>query len=216
MAIENIVRPVWRSFVERYESEAAAWVRDGGCAVVWRESPAKTQPFAWLLLPLEADGTMTEQPFWAMLSLHRDSFAVVSEGACAGLATVRVLRDYEHEVERWCERDSKHREHVHTVTLDCMTCGACCKNNRVILEPEDLARFADGDREDLGRRPYVRRDGKLLLVALVDARGRAGDCVHLRESTCGIYTVRPQSCRDFPAGTEPCLLSRLEEFGIDD
>ena len=49
-------------------------------------------------------------------------------------------------------------------------------------------------------------------------RLRAEDkaCVHLRGTLCGIYTLRPDNCSVFPAGSEPCLGSRKEEFDIDD
>jgi Fe-S-cluster containining protein len=128
-----------------------------------------------------------------------------------GLATVRVARAYEHEVEHWCERDSKHREPTRELELDCTTCAACCIDNRVVLDEDDLARLAGDDRPELAKKPWVRTEKGVKLLAL-DKTSRA--CVHLREDKlCGIYERRPDNCRWFPAGTEPCLIARREEFG---
>lgn len=208
---EKILRPVWRSFKERFLSNAAAWVRSGGCAVVWR--PAKGPDAAWLLLPLDDEGgadAMPEPAYWAMLAVYLEKYKRIARGPAKGLATVRVARDYEHEVEHWCERDSKYEASTREIELDCMTCAACCINNRVVLDKEDLDRLAGSDRPELIKKPYVRTEKGVKLLALDKGTGA---CVHLKGQLCGIYERRPDNCRWFPAGTEPCLIARRDEFG---
>ncbi|MBL8678771.1 MAG: YkgJ family cysteine cluster protein [Myxococcales bacterium] len=211
---EKFARPVWRSFTQKYLSNAAEWVRSGGCAVVWR--PAKGGPAAWLLLPLDDEGgddAMPEPAYWAMLAVYLERYTRIARGAAKGLATVRVARDYEHEVEHWCERDSKYREPTRELELDCTTCAACCIKNRVVLDDADLARLAGTDRPELTKKPYVRTDKGVKLLALDKTTGA---CVHLNNKLCGIYERRPDNCRWFPAATEPCLIARREEFGWED
>jgi hypothetical protein len=211
---QKITRPVWRSFTQRFIRHAAEWVRAGGCAVVWR--PAKGGPAAWLLLPLNHEGgtdAMPEQPYWAMLAVYLEKYKRIARGAAKGLATVRVARAYEHEVEHWCERDSKYPGPTREIELDCMTCAACCFNNKVVLDEQDLARLAGTDHPEYANKPYVRTVKGVKLLALDK---RTGACVHLNGRLCGIYERRPDNCRWFPAGTEPCLLARREEFGWED
>jgi Fe-S-cluster containining protein len=214
--LEKMTRPVWRSFTERFLGNAAAWVRSGGCAVVWRPSRAKDRPAAWLLLPLDDEGgeeAMPEQPYWAMLAVYLERYKRLESGPAKGLATVRVGRDYEHEVERWCERDSKHREPIREIELDCTTCAACCIDNRVVLDEADLKRLASDGHEAHRKKPYVRTEKGVKLLAL-DETTKA--CVHLKDKLCGVYERRPDNCRWFPAGTEPCMIARRDEFGWDD
>src|SRR5262249_40869446 len=112
------------------------------------------------------------------------------------------------------ERDSVFPGPTRTMILDCLACGACCKENEVVLEDEDLERFAGAGRTELARRPLARRrkDGRLVLVLLKNKR-----CRHLGgDNRCGIYPIRPNACSEFPAGSECCLFSREEELGIVD
>lgn len=211
---EKILRPVWRSFRERFLENAVEWVHSGGCAVVWR--PAKGGDAAWLLLPLDEEGgvdAMPEPAYWAMLAVYLSKYKRIARGRAKGLATVRVARAYEHEVEYWCERDSKHREPTRELELDCTTCAACCIDNNVILDEDDLQRLEGDDRPDLVKKPYIRTKKGVKLLAL-DAKTK--HCLHLKDKMCGIYERRPDACRWFPAGTEPCLISRREEFGWED
>jgi Fe-S-cluster containining protein len=206
----KIRRPLWRSYSQRFIANAAAHVRAGGHALLWRPGPSS--PVAWMLLPLDAEGDMPLMATWSMLALEKRRFDVVRRGPARGLATMRIPRDYETAVEGWCERDAMWPGATREIELDCVTCAACCRNNRVQLEPEDYALWRANDRKDLAGRAYTRRrDGQVLLRLRTD-----GACVHLQGALCDIYPLRPDACRVFPAGSEPCLESRREEFGAND
>ena len=59
-------------------------------------------------------------------------------------------------------------------------------------------------------KPWVRTVKGVKLMSL-EPNGR---CVHLHnDNKCGIYEMRPDNCRWFPVGTEPCLIARREEHG---
>jgi hypothetical protein len=81
--------------------------------------------------------------------------------------------------------------------LDCMTCGACCREayDAVDVGPRAAARIAASMIE--------RRDGRLYLR-------RAGDrCAALEgHYRCTMYDARPASCRDFERGGRHCLSAR--------
>jgi hypothetical protein len=97
--------------------------------------------------------------------------------------------------------------------LDCQACAACCRDNRVELEKGDIERFQRANRSELARPPYARKDGKKVVLRLLLSR----DCRHLgADKSCGIYDIRPESCRVFPPGSEGCLYSREIELGIVD
>jgi hypothetical protein len=206
--MQVIERPVWRSFTEKWLKNAAEWVRRGGAALVWRKTASV--PSAWLLLPLDADGAMPEMAYWALLALYRDTYTAITRGHAKGLAWSRVQHAYEHEVELWCERDSVHLAPVRKLELDCLACGACCEKNRVVLDGDDFARFTEAGRPELLKKPWVRTVKGVKLMALQPN----GKCVHLQhDNRCDIYALRPDNCRWFPAGTEPCLIARREERG---
>jgi Fe-S-cluster containining protein len=97
--------------------------------------------------------------------------------------------------------------------LDCETCAACCRDNRVELEEQDIERFERANRAELARPPYTRKEGKKVVLRLLRSR----DCRHLgADRRCGIYDLRPESCRVFPPASEGCLFSRESELGIFD
>jgi hypothetical protein len=206
--VSNVVRrPLWRSFTQRFLANAAAHVRAGGHAMVWRPGP--TKPVAWMLLPCGPEGEITELGLWSMLSLNKRNYEVIDSGPAKGLATMRIPRDYEAAVEAWCERDSKWPGATREIELDCVACSACCRANRVVLDDDDFARWRAAGRDDLRGRAYTRTSkGAVVLRLKADKT-----CVHLNGTLCGIYTLRPDNCSLFPAGSEPCLQSRLEEFG---
>jgi Fe-S-cluster containining protein len=206
----TIRRPLWRSFTERFIANAAEHVRAGGHALVWRKGPAK--PVGWIVVPCGPDGEVTELGYWSMLALDKRTYDVIPRGPAKGLATLRVPRDLEWAVEEWCERDAKWRGAMRELELDCVACSACCRRNRVELDADDFQRWHDAGRDDLRGRAYTRTDkGKVVLRLKKD-----GGCVHLNGTLCGIYSVRPDNCSMFPAGSEPCLGSREEEFGLVD
>lgn len=98
------------------------------------------------------------------------------------------------------------------VELDCLTCGACCRtgrDGRILIPPEDLARWRSTGREDIAAKT---QPGHFGLVAF--ATDEAGACVHLgtsvSENACQIYEVRGTTCRDFERGSKQCLEFRRD------
>jgi hypothetical protein len=208
MVATLVHRPVVRSFDARFTREAAAHVRAGGHAVVWR-SPRR----ATLVVPRPKEGDEEDLGFWSILDLGKWSYDVPRSGAFRGMASLPVPRDCIDIVRRRAERDSILPGPKHAVRLDCLACGACCVANEVVLEKKDVARFIRAGRAELTKPPYARRkDGKTVLVLQKNKR-----CKHLgRDNKCAIYALRPDACSTFPAGSECCLYSREEELGIID
>lgn len=209
MPSARVVRPVVRSFQREFVDNAAAWVKRGGHAVVW-DSPRRARLVvrAW-----EKDDAQN-LGYWAMLDLGKWTWRVQASGPLDGLATTTVPDDAHDIVSGWATRDSVHPGPTRAMKLDCLACGACCRDNEVLVERRDAARFKKGGREDLLRPPFSRRrkDGKLVLRL-----AKSDDCLHLgRDNKCAIYTIRPDACRDFPMGSECCLYAREEELGITD
>jgi hypothetical protein len=204
----RVERPVVRSFRPPYLEEAAAWVRSGGHAVVWIE-PRKAR----LVFPRPREGDEHDLGWWSALDMGRTEYSVARRGTFDGMAYVRVPHDCYAIVRARVVRDSIHRGPRRALDLDCLECGACCKDNRVELDDDDVARLENAGRGELARAPYARRDdGAVVLVLRKDKR-----CKHLAEDNkCGIYPIRPDACSTFPVGSECCLSSREEEMGIVD
>jgi len=204
----RVVRPVVRSFRSPYFAEAASWVRSGGHAVVWI-APRKAR----LVFRKPREGDDRDLGYWSALDIGQLDYSVFRSGAFKGMAYVRVPHDCYGIVRERIVRDSIHPRPSRTMELDCLECGACCRDNRVELEDEDIARFEKAGRGELARPPYARRDdGTIVLVLRRDKR-----CKHLGgDNKCDIYTLRPESCSSFPVGSECCLSSREEEMGIVD
>jgi Fe-S-cluster containining protein len=204
----SIVRPVVRSFSSRETLAAAAHVRAGGHAVIW-----EGRSRARLLLPVPKEHDPMDLAFFSILDLGKSRFEIARRGVTKGLATLRVPHDCHDIVRRRAERDRIHPGSMRTLELDCGVCAACCRANRVVLEDEDVQRFAQAKRGYLAKMPYARRsDGKLVLRLT-----KGGACVHLeRDKRCGIYEIRPEMCRVFPLGSECCLSARAEELNQHD
>jgi hypothetical protein len=203
-----VARPVVRSFQPPFFDSAAAWVKARGHAVVWL-SPRKAR----LVFPDPPDGDPHDLGWWSVLDLGRLAYRVATKGTFAGMAYIRVPHDCYGIVRDRIVRDSIHPGPTRDLDLDCLACGACCRDNRVELEDADVARFEAAGRRDLARAPYARRDdGAIVLVLRRDKR-----CRHLGDDNkCGVYAIRPDACSTFPAGSECCLSSREEELGIVD
>jgi hypothetical protein len=204
----RVVRPVVRSFKWPFLEEAASWVRAGGHAVVWI-SPRKAR----LVFAKPRVGDESDMGYWSALDIGQAEYSVAKRGPFAGMAFVRIPHDCYRIVRDRVVRDSIHPEPMRAIELDCLACGACCKDNRVVLEDADVARFAQAGRPDLARAPYSKRDdGAIVLVLRRDKR-----CKHLgTDNMCGIYEIRPSACSTFPVGSECCLSSREEEMGTVD
>lgn len=208
MTVVRVRRPTWRSFRPEFEERACAFVRRGGHAAIARPNRVDA------LLGTDASGRITELGRWALLSIGVTRHEMVCAGPAAGLARARVPADYEGAVLDWCARDAAFRGATHVVLLDCLACAACCHDSRVEISRRDAARFRRAERAELLATPFVRRDasGKLHLPMRA-----SGACVHLTgERACSIYPIRPDGCRAFVAGSEPCLAARHETLGLRD
>lgn len=201
-------RPVVRSFTVRYSRECAAWVKQGGHAVLW-EKPGR----AMLVLPVPDKDDPADLSLFSILDLGKRRWKVPVEGALRGLATCLVPKDCNWIIERRIDRDSQHETPTRAVEIDCLECGACCEDNEVVLFDVDKKRFTDAGRRDLLKPPFTRRtDGKLVLTLLANKK-----CRHLAtDNKCGIYMFRADACRDFPVASECCLYARELERKLYD
>ena len=204
----RVVRPVVRSFKARFVKEAAAWVDAGGHAVLWL-APNRAR----LVFREPPDDDDHDLGRWSALDIGRLEYGVARRGPLAGKAVVPVPPDCYAIVRARIVRDSIYSDPKRTIDFDCLACGACCRDNRVVLEEADLARFEKAGRSDLARPPYAKRDdGAVVLVLQRDKR-----CKHLAgDNKCGVYAMRPDACSVFPVGSECCLSSREEELGLVD
>jgi Fe-S-cluster containining protein len=101
--------------------------------------------------------------------------------------------------------------------LDCVTCGACCRNpaeNRAegylwYLPVEETQLLSKRDLvkkhvvRDPSGAPHLRLDPSGRCTALV---GRIGERVR-----CTIYALRPKGCRMLQPGDPRCLQARAEQ-----
>ena len=168
---------------------------------------------ARLVFAKPARGDDHDLGYWSALDMGRLEYATAKRGPFAGMAFVRVPHDCYSIVRARVVRDSVHPEPTRAIELDCLACGACCKDNRVELDDGDVKRFERAGRGELARPPYARReDGAVVLVLRRDKR-----CKHLADDNrCDIYALRPSACSTFPVGSECCLSSREEELDIVD
>ncbi|HVJ90773.1 MAG TPA: YkgJ family cysteine cluster protein [Labilithrix sp.] len=209
MAVTAVYRPIVRSFTAKFVREAAAHVRAGGHAVVWE---SKTR--AVLVFEKPREGNDADLGAWAVYDMGKQRWKVATRGALRGLATTLVPRNCLWIVRRRAERDSIHPGSRRKVAFDCTRCAACCEDNEVVLLEEDIARFKRGGRGELAKPPYAKRhkDGRIILTLLESKR-----CRHLEKSNrCGIYSIRPHSCSEFPMGSECCLYAREDVLKLHD
>jgi uncharacterized protein len=204
----TVVRPIVRSFAARFTKEAARHVKAGGHAVVWSESERAT-----LVFTRPKRGDVHDLGLWSVLDLGKSRWGVAKDGPLKGLATLRIPDDSSDIVRRRAERDSIFPGPTRTLELDCLACGACCKDNEVVLMNKDVARFQRAGLSKLLKKPWSRTKGGRVVLTLK----KNGRCHHLgRDNKCGVYEHRPAACSEFPAGSECCLFSREEELGITD
>ncbi len=208
MATVRVIRPVVRSFQAPHAKRAATHVRAGGHALVW-----DGQSRVRLVFRAPSGDRQRDLGYWSLLDLGGRRFQKEAAGPLRGLAVARVARGSVDLARTRAERDSVHPRATRAMRLDCETCGACCRNNRVRIERVDLERFATAGRPGLGKPPYTRKDGDKVVLRLLRSR----DCRHLRpDRRCAIYALRPDACRLFPPGSEGCLFSREVELGVVD
>lgn len=200
---------VWRPF-ERSELEAAARYarRGGGALLVGERGGSKS-----VLFRPDAADEPSLLVSWALKDLHAERWRKVGgRGAAAGFALAPIPAARRWVAATWLERDRAHEGPTRLLPIDCMTCAACCHDNAVLLEPNDLLRWKRAKRDDLMGGGFVERRGRGQYLRLAES----GACQHLNGTLCGIYPVRPFNCRAFPAGTEPCLFARRDRFGMTD
>lgn len=95
-------------------------------------------------------------------------------------------------------------------TLDCQTCGACCREayHSVEVSRRDPAVRARPDFiVDRGTYLEVRRCGDRC-SALAGGPPDAADPERATRYHCTIYDDRPRTCRDFTLGSDHCLTAR--------
>lgn len=197
-----VARPLWRSFPPDDVTAAARHARAGGIAVV--------KDRRWHLLG-DAGAPGEELPLfvdWAIRAVEAPRWRELTEGPARGCVKAMIDTGWRARVDEWIDRDRAFRGTTSKASFDCMKCAACCFDNEVILDPEDLVRFKRDGRDDLARRTR-RSKGKRLLPLTADTRA----CIHLEKKKCSIYPHRPNMCRDFPAGTEQCMTSREDLYG---
>ncbi len=198
-----VVRPLWRGFAPNRFAAAIRHAREGGIAVVkddrWKLLGDAGPPGEDL--PLYVD--------WAIRAVEASRWAEIVEGPARGLVEAPITKSWRARVDEWIDRDKAFAGATSQTSFDCMLCGACCFDNRVVLDAEDLARFREGGRADLLKR--TSRKAGLRLLPLLRNDGKP--CVHLTDLKCSIYDVRPNMCRDFPVGTEQCMTSREDKYG---
>ena len=93
-----------------------------------------------------------------------------------------------------------------TPTLDCLSCGACCRTGRdgcILVPADDLVRWRRLGSEDIVAQLQPGHFGELAFATRAD-----GACVHLGTAVsvnaCAIYEVRGTTCRDFERGSPQC------------
>ncbi|NJD19361.1 MAG: YkgJ family cysteine cluster protein [Gemmatimonadetes bacterium] len=201
MGVALVRRPVVRSFAADSAREAAAHARAGGHSIYWF---APSRPL--LVVPRVCASDPGDLGLWSMLDLRRFRYRDETEGPFAGLSLTIVPRARLHRVRLRIRRDATLQPPTQEMALDCVACGACCHGSHVTLDARDVARFVSAGRPELARWPHARRcDGELVLTS---RRGRR--CRHLEGTRCGIYPIRPEACREFPAGSENCIAARAE------
>jgi uncharacterized protein len=208
MPATQVVRPIVRAFAARFVANAARHARAGGHAVVWDARERAT-----LVFTRPKEGDEQDLGLWSVLDLGKQRWHVPKKGSLRGLATLRIPDDCSDIVRRRAERDSIFPGTTRTLALDCLACGACCKDNEVLVFRKDEARLRRAGLAKLLQPPWSRRsNGRVVLTLRADKR-----CHHLhRDNMCGIYEARPDACSNFPPGSECCLFSREEELGITD
>lgn len=207
MSSFEVIRPLVRSFSTRQLSSCAAHVKSGGHAALWDPSNGK----AWLVTPVPNADDPQCLHHAAMMDVRKVRWVQPTKGPLKGIALTLVQPRYHWILKDRTLRDANYKGSKRRIQLDCLACGACCHHMEVPLEDDDMIRFKNAGRHDLLKSPHVvRRKGKLFLPV----HRKHGRCHKLGEDyACSIYEIRPDPCRNFPAGSEGCLFAREELHG---
>ena len=77
-----------------------------------------------------------------------------------------------------------------TQLVDCGTCTLCCRNDAIVLHPED----GDDPTQYKTINAVHPFSGKPIQML---AKGPDGNCIYMGEGGCTIYERRPAVCRSF-------------------
>lgn len=88
---------------------------------------------------------------------------------------------------------------AYTAALDCLTCGACCREAYHAVEVS---------RRDPYRRLHPDRIGEADGRLVVPRTPRNWCCNLGDDYTCAVYADRPRTCRDFEQGGPNCVEAR--------
>jgi len=90
----------------------------------------------------------------------------------------------------------------YTEALDCLRCGACCREAYHAVEVSPRDPFVSKQKDKL-----VRVDGRLNIIR---REGICG-CLDPKDGcwTCSVYEDRPKTCRDFEAAGAHCVDARV-------
>lgn len=204
-----VERPIVRSFKKKFSKQAADYARSGGHAILWEDDKRAT-----LYFKKPTPGDEADFGLWAIYDMGRYRWEEHHAGTFRGLGSFKIPRDCIWIAKRRAERDSIHPGPTREVAWDCRTCAACCRDNEVVLQPTDIARFKEGGLGHLAKPPYAKRhrDGRILLTLLANKR-----CRHLaRDNRCKIYEHRPYACSEFPMGSECCIFAREDVLKLHD
>jgi Fe-S-cluster containining protein len=186
-------QPIWRRF-RAGDAEAAHRHASKGGIAVW-----SCDDHPGLLLPRTRGGELAELAHWALLALGVERWV----DARPGIAAARLGPEAEDTVAGFCARDQDREGHVERVELDCLACGACCRQSRVVVQPADRTAFRRAGRSELEASLKTDKGESVL------RRAPSGACIHFGAGNrCMIYELRPHNCRAFPVASEPCLFAR--------
>jgi Fe-S-cluster containining protein len=100
----------------------------------------------------------------------------------------------------------------HAEELDCLACGACCRqasDGRILVPAEDIVRWRRTGRHDIAERLVEGHFGEMAFAYTPE-----GACVHLgtpeSRNACSIYADRGTTCREFEKGSWQCHEFRRE------
>ncbi len=103
-------------------------------------------------------------------------------------------------------RGARHPQAVTDPELDCLACGACCRqasDGRILVPAEDLLRWKRTGREDVLAHIVPGHFGEQAFAYTPE-----GACVHLgtelSANACRIYEDRGTTCREFEKGSWQC------------
>jgi hypothetical protein len=93
---------------------------------------------------------------------------------------------------------------LHRGRLDCQECGACCRH------AYDIVEVARREIVTVRHPQLVEQKGRLLQLRRSEDRTRCAALAGPKEGPygCTIYADRPNTCREFTAGTSSCVTAR--------